>query len=111
MAGLISQTAAQLRDEVARRRGYRPLTVTERQRRFLEQRFAERGIAIVQPRPAEEAPISTTKKGAEGIPFDVLFALEAVRSLADTGNLFAKFVYEQEREALGIDRPKQLIVP
>jgi hypothetical protein len=42
---------------------------------------------------------------AEGIPYDVLMTLEALRQLAEQGNRAAKWLYEQERTRLGIDRP------
>jgi hypothetical protein len=41
---------------------------------------------------------------SEGIPGDVLLTLEALRQLADQGNLIARAIYERERERLGIDR-------
>lgn len=37
-----------------------------------------------------------------GIPADVLFALEALRQLAEQGNLAAKWLYEEERRKFGI---------
>jgi hypothetical protein len=48
---------------------------------------------------------------AEGIPFDVLMTLEALRQLADQGNLAAKMIYDSERIRLGIDRPTFHDVP
>lgn len=81
-----------------RRLGYRPLTLTERQQRLME----SRGIARIQPRPAGVAPIPLDVRGREGIPFDVMFALEAIRQQAEQGNAFARFLYEQECKALGI---------
>lgn len=94
----------QLAEEGYRRRGYRPLTLSERQQRLME----SRGIQRMQPRPAHIAPLNL--RAVEGIPGDVLFALEALRQQAEQGNQFAKFMYEQERESLGIDRPR-IVIP
>lgn len=91
--------AEETEDERNRRLGYRPLTLTERQQRLME----SRGIMRLQPRPAGVPSIPLDMKGREGIPFDVLFALEAVRQQAEQGNLFAQFIYETECKALGID--------
>lgn len=38
----------------------------------------------------------------EGIPMDVLMTLEALRQLAEQGNLAAKWLYEEERVKFGI---------
>lgn len=95
-------------EERNRRLGYRPLTLSERQQRLME----SRGILRIQPRAPGVAPIPLNVRGSEGIPVDVMFALEAVRMQAEQGNLFAKWLYEREAAALGIDvRPKKLILP
>lgn len=95
--------APETREAQARRLGYYPLTLSDKQRRYLE----SKGVQLIQPRPDGEKPIPTDMKGIEGIPFDVMFALEALRQLAEHGNSFARFMYEQERQALGIDTPKR----
>lgn len=99
---------AETEDERNRRLGYRPLTLNERQQRLME----SRGIMRIQPRPTGVAPIPLNVRGREGIPVDVMFALEAVRQQAEQGNRFAKWLYERECAELGIDvRPKSLILP
>ena len=43
-----------------------------------------------------------SKSTIEGIPMDVLMTLEALRQLAEQGNLAAKWLWEQERIKFGI---------
>jgi hypothetical protein len=64
-----------------------------------------RGRLLLQPRPAGVAPIPLGRRTAEGLPFDVLMALESIRQLAEQGNVVARTLYEMERERLGLDRP------
>ena len=97
--------AEEIAEESYRQRGYRPLTLSDRQRRLME----SRGVQRIQPRPSGVAPIPLGVGGSEGIPYDVLFALEALRQQAEQGNRFARFMYEYEREKLGIDRPRVVI--
>lgn len=66
-----------------------------------------RGRTHVQPRPAGIAPIPVDRRLPSGVPVDVAFTLESLRHLAEQGNRFARFIYEQERIALGIDRPSR----
>lgn len=83
----------------------RPLTLSDRQRRLME----SRGRTIVQPRPYDVPPFILDLRNREGVPQDTVFALEAIRHLAEQGNNFAKFIYEYERSRLGIDRPAILV--
>ncbi len=101
---MMSSISEQLVEEAHRRRGYRPLTLNDRQRRLME----SRGIQRVQPRAEGAAPIRLHHT-INGIPEDVLFALEALASLAEQGNDVARFVYEHELESLGITRPRIFI--
>lgn len=72
-----------------------------------------RGRAVPQaPTEADRLAIQaavaargTSRSQSEGIPFDVLMTLEALRQLAEQGNLAAKMIYDSERARLGIDRP------
>jgi hypothetical protein len=81
-----------------------PFHFTEEQRQALSSRL------IVQPPPSaaaveRHADIARQRKRIEGLPIDVLEALEALRLLAEQGNLVARELYSIERERLGIDRP------
>lgn len=91
-------------EERNRRLGYRPLTLSEKQRRVLE----SRGIQRVQPPGPGDRLIPLQVRGREGVPFDVMLTLEAIRQLAEQGNALARFIYDQERRALGIDVPRHL---
>ena len=68
-----------------------------------------RGRSVIQPpTESDRAAIraaSLSPKHIEGIAADVLMTLEALRLLAEQGNLAAKYIYEEERIKLGIDRP------
>ncbi len=76
----------------------------------------QKGRSTVRPPTPDEgravAAVARETQGrrVEGIPLDVLMTLEAVRQLAEQGNLAAKWLYEQERERLGIDRPLHIVV-
>lgn len=68
-----------------------------------------RGRQVVQV-PAQPVDLRLVMAGSagvrhEGIPVDVLMTLEALRQLAEQGNLAAKWLYDQQRVQLGIDRP------
>lgn len=92
-------------DQRAARLGYRPLTLSDRTRRLME----SRGVQMIQPRPAGVAPIPLDIRGRQGVPMDVMFALEAIRQQAEQGNLFAAWMYDQECKKLGITPAKILI--
>ncbi|HEY6056453.1 MAG TPA: hypothetical protein VIV06_00395 [Candidatus Limnocylindrales bacterium] len=81
-----------------------PLRLSEPARRVL----LSRGILTVQaPTEEQQALVRQLRlrdKRAEDIPFDVLFALESLRQLAEQGNEVAADLYESERIRLGIDR-------
>ena len=67
------------------------------------------GREMLQPPTPDDAGVvraaSLSTKTVEGIPVDVLMTLESLRQLAEQGNLAAKWLYEEERVKLGIDRP------
>lgn len=83
-----------------------PLHFTEAERQALSKRL------LVQP-PANRAQVEAHQaaqsrlKTIEGLPIDVLETLEAIRILAEQGNLVAQALYETERIKLGIDRPRR----
>lgn len=90
----------------------RDLDLEERERVWrlnLRQRArVVRGRGMVQAPTEEQARVIRAAMAAgkaEGIPFDVLMTLEAIRQLAEQGNLAAKVLYEEERKKLGIDKP------
>lgn len=85
-------------EQRAARLGYYPLTLSDRQRRVME----SRGVMRVQPPPPGAATIPLNVRAREGVPFDVMLTLEAIRQLADQGNELAAFIYAQERKNLGI---------
>ena len=65
------------------------------------------GRGMVQAPTEEQRRVIKAAVGAgkaEGIPFDVLMTLEALRQLGEQGNRVAKKLYEEERLKFGIDR-------
>jgi hypothetical protein len=85
---------------------HQPLRFTEAQRQALSTRL------MVQKPPdavAQEtfAELMRMRQTIENIPVDVLFTLEAIRTLAEQGNEVAKRLYWKERERLGIDVPRR----
>lgn len=65
---------------------------------------------MVQPPGPDNMPesmeaITERSRRITGIPPDVLLTLEAIHLLAEQGNIAARWLYEQERIRLGIDRP------
>lgn len=82
-----------------------PFHFTPAQRAALSTRL------IVQPPTTQaqverHADIARQRRRIEGLPIDVLEALEALRLLAEQGNKVAEMLYMDEREKLGIDRPR-----
>lgn len=82
-----------------------PFHFTPEQRAALSTRF------IVQPPPsmdavAAHAYLAKQRRTIEGIPIDVLECLEAIRLLAEQGNIAAEHLYLAECEKLGIERPR-----
>jgi len=77
-----------------------PLTLTEAQRRALSTR-----IMLQMPREVgrDDAKFIArlVEKTLNGIPGDVLFTLDAIRLLADQGNVVAQELFEMEIERLG----------
>jgi hypothetical protein len=71
------------------------------------------GRQMVQPPGPDDAKaiaanmraMSATGRGTGGVPPDVLMTLEALRQLAEQGNLAAKWLYEEERAKFGISTP------
>lgn len=65
-----------------------------------------RGRAVPQPPGPEDARVvaanALNTKLYGGQPFDVILTLEALRSLAEQGNLIAGRLYDRERERLGL---------
>jgi hypothetical protein len=87
-----------------------PFRFTEAQRRALST------TTMLQKPPSAEArdqflQLLERRKTIEGIPTDVLFTLEAVRQLAEQGNMVAEQLYWSERVRLGIDVPKTFHMP
>ncbi len=79
-------------------RGFR---LTSRQRRQLERRLGLRGMTLVQPPGDDDAAqvrANVLHGPIEGVPFDVVQTLEALRLLAEGGNRIAAYVYARERE-------------
>jgi hypothetical protein len=64
---------------------------------------------MLQPPTEADAGVvlaaASSTRTIEGVPVDVLITLESLRQLAEQGNLAAKWLYEEERVKLGIDRP------
>ncbi len=77
----------------------------------VRRQLARRGrTVVVPPTPEQAASLREVEREGhvrtvEGIPLDVLMTLEALRVLADQGNMLAAHIYERERRRLGIDRP------
>ena len=71
------------------------------------------GRNMIQPPGPDDAKaiaanmraMSATGRGTGGVPPDVLMTLEALRQLAEQGNLAAKWLYEEERAKFGISTP------
>lgn len=68
-----------------------------------------RGRTMIQPPGPDDRQTvlanarDMTRTGTgTGIPSDVLMTLEALRHLAEQGNIAAGWLYERERERLGI---------
>lgn len=81
------------------------LQLTPHQRVHLQSRLMLRGPAHATP--AEIAAHQRTVAGfLNGLPGDVLFALDALRLLADQGNEVAAYMLDRETERLGLTRPK-----
>lgn len=80
-----------------------PLRIGAHQRVHIQKGRA----TVVAPTPEDERVVAALAgaRPREGIPMDVLITLEAIRQLADQGNLAAKWLYDRERRRLGIDRP------
>jgi hypothetical protein len=78
-----------------------PLTLTPHQRLHLQNR-----IMLQSPKEASPAEIAAHQRGLErslnGIPGDVLFALDALRLLADQGNVVARDLFQMEIERMGL---------
>jgi hypothetical protein len=82
-----------------------PFHFTPEQREALSKRL------LVQPPPSMEAVaahayIAKQLRTIENIPIDVLECLEALRLLADDGNIAAQEIYMAEREKFGIAAPR-----
>jgi len=73
-----------------------PLELTESQRLALQTR-----LIVQKPPPGMTLDIVRIN----GLPSDVLFALEALRLLAEQGNQVAAYMYDDERKKLGIATP------
>jgi hypothetical protein len=76
--------------------------------------LSERFLADARRRQILQAPGGTSMRELvkmtsriEGIPLDVLFALDALTLLAEQGNEIAKTIVFRERRRLGIDLPKR----
>lgn len=69
-----------------------------------------RGRTHVQPRPPDAKPMIFDRRLPSGLTPDVVFTLEALRHLAEQGNQFARFMYEEEMRTLGIT-PPSIILP
>jgi hypothetical protein len=77
---------------------HRPLVLTEPQRRAMATRVMVQGPTTSIPE------LARSRRRIEGLPVDVLFALEALALLAEQGNDIAKKILADERVKLGIDR-------
>lgn len=67
-----------------------------------------RGRTMIQPPTEEDAKIvraNALARPVNGIPVDVLMTLQALRDLADQGNLAAKWLYEEESRKFGLTSP------
>jgi len=81
---------------------HRPLTLSAR---FLEDARRRQILQAPAGTSVRELGLMTTR--IEGIPLDVLFALDALTLLAEQGNEIAKTIVFRERRRLGIDLPKR----
>jgi len=80
------------------------LQLTPHQRAHLSTRLMLKGPANATP--AEIAAHRRTIDGfLNGLPGDVLFALDALRLLADQGNEVAAYMLDRETQRLGLTRP------
>ena len=82
-----------------------PFHFTTEQQQALSKRL------LVQPPPSATAVeahafIAQQLRTIENIPIDVLECLEALRLLADDGNIAAQELYMAEREKFGIAAPR-----
>lgn len=77
------------------------LTLTPHQRLHLANRIMLQG-----PGDASPGEIAAHQRGLSrmlnGIPGDVLFALDALRLLADQGNVVARDLFQSEIERMGL---------
>lgn len=85
-----------------------PFTLTEQQRRAMQRRMALQQRLIVQP--PRDGQLLPDIKRIQGLPIDVLLTLEAMRQLAEAGNVVAGDLYAAERVRLGIDVPRHFFV-
>lgn len=87
-----------------------PFRLTEAQRKRLSD-------TLMLQKPPDEQSMATfaelvrRQKRLSSLPIDVLFTLEALRLLADQGNIVAQELYWSERVRLGIDIPKHVQMP
>lgn len=79
-----------------------PLFLTEKQRLRLQSR-----LLIQPPGPGQSLPDIGRIRA---MPNDVLLALEALRNLAEQGNIVAQDLYMSERKKLGIDQPLRMFM-
>jgi hypothetical protein len=79
--------------------------LTPHQRAHLATRLMLKGPANATP---EE--IAAHRRSIDGflngLPGDILFALDSLRLLADQGNRVAEYLLDRETERLGLTRPK-----
>lgn len=77
------------------------LTLTPHQRAHLANR-----IMLQSPVDVSPAEIAAHQRGLDrslnGIPGDILFALDALRLLADQGNVVARDLFQMEIERMGL---------
>lgn len=84
--------------------GLRPgFTLTEHQRVHIANRLM---LQLPNDTPVRELAAfrASIEKAVNGIPGDVLFALETLRLLADQGNVVARDLFDDEVERLGLTR-------
>jgi len=78
------------------------LTLTPHQKAHLANRLMLQGTLGASP-AAIAAHRRSIERNLNGIPGDVLFALDALRLLADQGNIVAKDLFDSEVERMGLN--------
>lgn len=93
-------------DEVLelRRRAATGLVLTEQQRRQLSTRLMLQAPRDLTPRQITNIARDLDRR-VKGLPPGAFMALDALRLLADAGNLVADTLFDMESERLGLTRP------